>query len=74
MNGKQILEYNQRNNPIVKLVLQVKITNKPTDATNGEDAHQARLNVTLPDTLTYSNVRSVRTLPQIVLSVGGELG
>lgn len=58
MNGKQILEYNQRNNPIVKLVLQVKITNKPTDATNGEDAHQARLNVTLPDTLTYSNVRS----------------
>ncbi|XP_078280460.1 integrin alpha-3b isoform X2 [Rhinoraja longicauda] len=57
MNGKQILEYNQQNNPRVKLVLQVKITNKPSDATNGEDAHQARLNVTLPDTLSYSGVR-----------------
>ncbi|XP_067825088.1 integrin alpha-3b [Heptranchias perlo] len=58
-NGKQILEYNPQINPQVnKLVLQVNITNFPTNATNGEDAHQARLNITLPDTLAYSGYRS----------------
>uniref|UniRef100_UPI00398E9A25 integrin alpha-3b n=1 Tax=Pristiophorus japonicus TaxID=55135 RepID=UPI00398E9A25 len=58
-NGKQILEYNPRLNAHVnKLVLQVNVTNFPTNANNGEDAHQARLNITLPDTLTYAGSRS----------------
>ncbi|XP_051894653.1 integrin alpha-3-like [Pristis pectinata] len=56
-NGKQILEYNPQSNPRVKLVLQVNITNESTDLI-GEDAHQAMLNITLPDTLSYGGVRS----------------
>ncbi|XP_069760768.1 integrin alpha-3b isoform X2 [Narcine bancroftii] len=57
-NGKQILEYHPQSNLQFKLVLQVNVTNNPTDSTNGEDAHQARLNITLPDSLSYSGFRS----------------
>ncbi|XP_067869403.1 integrin alpha-3b [Heterodontus francisci] len=59
INGKQTLEYNPQFNPHAnKLVLQVIVTNYPTTASNGEDAHQARLNITLPDTMTYVGIRA----------------
>ncbi|XP_078385758.1 integrin alpha-3b [Cetorhinus maximus] len=59
INDKQILEYNpQFNSYAPKLVLQVNVTNFPTTSTNGEDAHQARLNITLPETLTYAGLRA----------------
>ncbi|XP_062893380.1 integrin alpha-3-like isoform X1 [Mobula hypostoma] len=56
VNGKQILKYNPQSNLRVKLVLQVNVTNESTDLI-GEDAHQARLNVTLPDTLSFAGFR-----------------
>ncbi|XP_072417771.1 integrin alpha-3b isoform X1 [Chiloscyllium punctatum] len=76
-NGKQILDYNPQSNPYSnKLVLQVIFTNFPTNPTNGEDAHQARLNITLPETLTYVGIRaeSVRCDPADRYNVICELG
>ncbi|XP_048416325.1 integrin alpha-3b isoform X2 [Stegostoma tigrinum] len=75
--GKQILDFDPQSNPYSKkLVLQVNVTNFPTNATNGEDAHQARLNITLPDTLTYVGIRaeSVRCDPADRYTVICELG
>ncbi|XP_059812581.1 integrin alpha-3-like [Hypanus sabinus] len=56
VKGKQILKYNPQSRPRVKLMLQVNVTNESTDLI-GEDAHQARLNVTLPDTLSFAGFR-----------------
>ncbi|KAK5850641.1 hypothetical protein PBY51_001502 [Eleginops maclovinus] len=39
------------------IILMVKVTNIASKE-KGEDAHQARLNITIPDALRYSNVRS----------------
>lgn len=36
----------------------VKVTNVPFSGRVAEDAHQAMLNVTIPDALKYSGVRS----------------
>ncbi|XP_078080028.1 integrin alpha-3b [Mustelus asterias] len=59
INGKQTLEYDpQINSHNNKFVLQVNVTNFPTTSNNGEDAHQARLNITLPNTLKYGGVRA----------------
>lgn len=38
--------------------LMVNVTNLPAAGKLGEDAHQAALNVTIPDELRYSGVRS----------------
>ncbi|NXD17305.1 ITA3 protein, partial [Nothocercus nigrocapillus] len=54
LNGTQVLQYSQ---DMRKLYLSVNITNKPTTASNGEDAHEALLNVTAPATLLPSSVR-----------------
>lgn len=42
----------------VKIIrLMVEVTNFPSDGKLAEDAHQATLNVTIPDALKYSGVR-----------------
>ncbi|KAM9831708.1 integrin alpha-3b [Neosynchiropus ocellatus] len=52
---KQVLQFNSN----VKIIwLKVEVTNFPTGDRKAEDAHQAALNVTIPDALTYSGVRS----------------
>lgn len=51
----QVLQYNSK----VKVVrLMVEVTNVPSPGKLAEDAHQATLNVTIPDALKYSAVRS----------------
>lgn len=43
----------------MKLIwLLVEVTNFPAPEKLAEDAHQAELNVTIPEALTYSGVRS----------------
>ncbi|NWJ06256.1 ITA3 protein, partial [Crypturellus undulatus] len=54
LNGTQVLQYSQ---DMRKLYLSVNITNKPSTASDGEDAHEALLNVTVPATLLPSSVR-----------------
>ncbi|XP_077406914.1 integrin alpha-3b isoform X2 [Vanacampus margaritifer] len=51
----QILQFNSS----MKIIrLMVEVTNFPTRGKLAEDAHQAMLNVTIPDALKYSGVRS----------------
>uniref|UniRef100_A0A7M4EKF2 Integrin subunit alpha 3 n=1 Tax=Crocodylus porosus TaxID=8502 RepID=A0A7M4EKF2_CROPO len=54
MNGTQMLQYSR---DVKKLHLSVVITNTPTTKANGEDAHEALLNITVPPTLLPSSVR-----------------
>ncbi|XP_006276744.1 integrin alpha-3 [Alligator mississippiensis] len=54
MNGTQVLLYSR---DVKKLHLSVAITNTPTTKANGEDAHEALLNITVPPTLLPSSVR-----------------
>lgn len=51
----QVLRFNSG----IKIIkLMVKVTNVPFPGRVAEDAHQAMLNVTIPDALKYSGVRS----------------
>ncbi|XP_061611298.1 integrin alpha-3b [Phyllopteryx taeniolatus] len=51
----QVLQFNSS----MKIIrLMVEVTNFPTRGKVAEDAHQATLNVTIPDALKYSGVRS----------------
>ncbi|TRY89928.1 hypothetical protein DNTS_000392 [Danionella cerebrum] len=43
---------------IKKLVMLVNVTNSPTESEAAEDAHQAMLNISIPQTLKYSGVRT----------------
>ncbi|CAJ1080794.1 integrin alpha-3 [Xyrichtys novacula] len=51
----QVLQYSSH---VKKIRLMVEVTNRPDGGRLAEDAHQAALTVTLPDTLRYSGVRS----------------
>lgn len=51
----QVLQYNTN---VKKVMLMVEVTNLLTPGKLAEDAHQATLNITIPDTLRYSGVRS----------------
>nr|XP_020649679.1 integrin alpha-3 isoform X1 [Pogona vitticeps] len=53
-NGVQVLQYSR---DVKKLNLSISVTNKPTSPTNGEDAHEALLNITFPPFLLPSSVR-----------------
>ncbi|KAJ7313701.1 hypothetical protein JRQ81_005325 [Phrynocephalus forsythii] len=53
-NGVQVLQYSR---DVKKLNLSISVTNKPTTPTNGEDAHEALLNITFPPSLLPSSVR-----------------
>nr|XP_014341703.1 PREDICTED: integrin alpha-3 [Latimeria chalumnae] len=53
-NRIQILDYKEA---VKKLTLIINVTNYPSDDNNGEDAHQAFLNITVPQTLLYSGFR-----------------
>lgn len=51
----QVLQLNSS----VKIIrLMIEVTNVPSTGKVAEDAHQAALNVTIPDALRYSGVRS----------------
>ncbi|NXS33471.1 ITA3 protein, partial [Pomatostomus ruficeps] len=54
VNGTQVLQYSR---DVRKLHLSINITNIPTTPWNGEDAHEALLNVTVPPSLLPSSVR-----------------
>ncbi|NWS62664.1 ITA3 protein, partial [Chunga burmeisteri] len=54
LNGTQVLQYSR---DVRKLYLSINITNVPTAPSNGEDAHEALLNVTVPASLLPSSVR-----------------
>uniref|UniRef100_A0A8C3F9R6 Integrin subunit alpha 6 n=1 Tax=Chrysemys picta bellii TaxID=8478 RepID=A0A8C3F9R6_CHRPI len=49
------------------IALEITVTNNPSDAKNlqkdGEDAHEAKLVATFPDSLTYSSFRELRAYP-----------
>uniref|UniRef100_UPI003AAD9A8C integrin alpha-3b n=1 Tax=Centroberyx gerrardi TaxID=166262 RepID=UPI003AAD9A8C len=51
----QVLQYNSS---VKKLMLMVEVTNLRAPGKVAEDAHQAMLNITIPETLRYSGVRS----------------
>ncbi|KAL7977218.1 hypothetical protein Chor_009167 [Crotalus horridus] len=53
-DGVQVLQYRSE---VKKLNLSIKVTNKPTSPINGEDAHEALLNITFPPSLLPSSVR-----------------
>ncbi len=52
----QVLQFNSS---VRILTLMVEVTNIPSRGRLAEDAHQATLNVTIPDALRYSAVRSL---------------
>ncbi|NXF27229.1 ITA3 protein, partial [Rhodinocichla rosea] len=54
VNGTQVLQYSR---DVRKLHLSINITNAPSAPWNGEDAHEALLNVTVPPSLLPSSVR-----------------
>uniref|UniRef100_A0A8C8VEF5 Integrin subunit alpha 3 n=1 Tax=Pelusios castaneus TaxID=367368 RepID=A0A8C8VEF5_9SAUR len=54
LNGTQVLQYS---GDVKKLHLSVNVTNMPSTGANGEDAHEALLNITVPHTLLPSSVR-----------------
>ncbi|NXP28079.1 ITA3 protein, partial [Scytalopus superciliaris] len=54
LNGTQVLQYSR---DVRKLYLSINITNIPTTPSNGEDAHEALLNITVPPSLLPSSVR-----------------
>ncbi|NXX15704.1 ITA3 protein, partial [Podargus strigoides] len=54
LNGTQVLQYSR---DVRKLYLSINVTNVPTTPSNGEDAHEALLNVTVPPSLLPSSVR-----------------
>lgn len=49
------------------IALEITVTNGPSDPRNprkdGDDAHEAKLIATFPDTLTYSAYRELRAFP-----------
>ncbi|XP_048373643.1 integrin alpha-3 isoform X2 [Sphaerodactylus townsendi] len=53
-HGTQVLQYSRE---VKKLHLNVTVTNFPSTPTNGEDAHEALLNITVPPSLLPSSVR-----------------
>ncbi|XP_039189017.1 integrin alpha-3 [Crotalus tigris] len=53
-DGVQVFQYRSE---VKKLNLSIKVTNKPTSPINGEDAHEALLNITFPPSLLPSSVR-----------------
>ncbi|XP_004674596.1 PREDICTED: integrin alpha-6 isoform X2 [Condylura cristata] len=54
------------------IALEITVTNSPSSATDptkdGDDAHEAKLIATFPDTLTYSAHRELRSFPEKQLS------
>ncbi|XP_075702400.1 integrin alpha-3 isoform X2 [Rhinoderma darwinii] len=54
VNGTQILYYDVNEN---KVLLRIVVTNSPTATSTADDAHEAMLNVTIPDELLFSSVR-----------------
>lgn len=53
------------------IALEITVTNSPSNPKNptkdGDDAHEAKLIATFPDTLTYSAYRELRAFPVSIL-------
>ncbi|XP_038645340.1 integrin alpha-6-like isoform X1 [Scyliorhinus canicula] len=74
----------KKNVPVFKLsdqkdiVLKLTVTNKPTDPTkpqqNGDDAHEAHMIATFPDTLTYSTFRVLTSTRDKLLCTANQNG
>ncbi|XP_035168928.1 integrin alpha-3, partial [Oxyura jamaicensis] len=71
LNGTQVLQYSR---DLRKLHLSVNITNAPSTESNGEDAHEAQLNVTVPPNLLFSSVRPSGACTSVEETVLCELG
>uniref|UniRef100_A0A8B9C6U8 Integrin subunit alpha 3 n=1 Tax=Anser brachyrhynchus TaxID=132585 RepID=A0A8B9C6U8_9AVES len=71
LNGTQVLQYSR---DLRKLHLGVNITNVPSTDSNGEDAHEAQLNVTVPPNLLFSSVRPSGACTSMEETVLCELG
>ncbi|NXY25023.1 ITA3 protein, partial [Atrichornis clamosus] len=54
VNGTQVLQYSR---DVRKLHLSINVTNAPSGPGDGEDAHEALLNITVPPSLLPSSVR-----------------
>lgn len=60
------------------IALEITVTNSPSDPRNptedGDDAHEAKLLATFPNTLTYSAYRELRAFPVRIFrdQLGGE--
>ncbi|XP_028605447.2 integrin alpha-6 isoform X2 [Podarcis muralis] len=56
------------------IALEITVTNNPSDPrdpeADGEDAHEARLIATFPDSLTYSAFRELKAFPEKQLTCG----
>ncbi|XP_053122442.1 integrin alpha-6 isoform X2 [Hemicordylus capensis] len=56
------------------IALEITVTNGPSDAKNpqkdGDDAHEAKLTATFPDSLTYSAFRELKGFPERQLTCG----
>lgn len=53
VNGNQILHYDP---DVKKMYLRIIVTNAQSPTSPGDDAHEAMLNVTIPDELVFSAV------------------
>lgn len=55
------------------IALEITVTNSPSDAKNpqkdGEDAYEAKLIATFPDSLTYSAFREMRGYPVSIFKI-----
>lgn len=55
------------------IALEITVTNSPSDARNpqkdGEDAYEAKLIATFPDSLTYSAFREMRGYPVSIFKI-----
>ncbi|XP_028930745.1 integrin alpha-3 isoform X1 [Ornithorhynchus anatinus] len=54
IGGIQVFQYSR---DVRKLFMSINVTNEPSTAHNGEDAHEALLNLTIPSALLLSSVR-----------------
>ncbi|XP_040392509.1 integrin alpha-3 [Cygnus olor] len=71
LNGTQVLQYSR---DLRKLHLGVNITNAPSTDSNGEDAHEAQLSITVPPNLLFSSVRPSGACTSVEETVLCELG
>ncbi|XP_072468429.1 integrin alpha-6 isoform X1 [Notamacropus eugenii] len=59
------------------IALEITVTNSPSDPRNpakdGDDAHEAKLVATFPDTLTYSAYRELKAYPEKQLSCAANI-
>ncbi|ETE73219.1 Integrin alpha-3, partial [Ophiophagus hannah] len=66
-DGVQVLQYSSE---VKKLNLSIKVTNKPTSPVNGEDAHEALLNITFSPSLLPSSSGACTVKETVICELG----